>query len=115
MEGVLIVYLAIVIAFCVASWKVFTKAGHPGWAIFVPIYNLIVMLKIAGKPGWWVIGMLIPLVNIAVAIIMNLEIAKRFGKGTGFAVGLILLTPIFWLILGFGDSEYSEPSPVVAA
>ena len=72
----------------------------------VPIYNLVVMLRIAGKPTWWVIGCLIPLINLVVAILMMVGISKAFGKGGGFAVGLILLGPIFWMILGFGDSEF---------
>jgi uncharacterized membrane protein YoaK (UPF0700 family) len=86
-------------------WKVFEKAGKPGWAAIVPIYNLIVLLEIAGKPAWWVILLLIPFVNIVVAIIMVLAIAKNFGKGAGFAIGLLLLGPIFYAILAWGDAR----------
>ncbi len=72
-------------------WKVFEKAGKPGWAAIVPIYNIIVMLEIVGKPMWWIIMMLIPCVNIVFMVLMNIELAKSFGKDVGYAIGLILL------------------------
>ncbi len=103
---VLVVYLAIIVAIIAGIWKVFTKAGKPGWAAIVPIYNLIVLLEIAGKPLWWIILMLIPLVNLVVAIIVGIEIAKKFGKGAGFGIGLTFLGFIFYPILGFGDAQY---------
>jgi hypothetical protein len=81
-------------------WKVFAKAGHPGWAAIIPIYNMYVWCKIVGRPGWWVILMLIPLVNIVVAIIVCIDMAKSFGKGAGFGIGLALLGIIFLPILG---------------
>src|SRR5215470_5545735 len=70
-------------------WKVFTKAGQPGWASLIPIYNTYIMLKMAGKPGWWLLLFLVPIANIVIFIIMNIAIAERFGKGVGFAMGLI--------------------------
>jgi uncharacterized membrane protein YoaK (UPF0700 family) len=87
-------------------WKVFAKAGEPGWAAIIPIYNVIVFLKIAGRPWWWVFLLLIPLVNIIVGIIASLDVAKAFGKGAGFGVGLALLGVIFYPILAFGDAKY---------
>jgi Gpi18-like mannosyltransferase len=87
-------------------WKVFTKAGKPGWAALVPIYNLVVMLEIAGKPLWWFILFLIPVVNLVAAFITYISLAERFGKGAGFGIGLILLGPIFFPILGFGSAQY---------
>jgi hypothetical protein len=87
-------------------WKVFTKAGEPGWASIVPIYNIIVLLKIAGKPAWWIVLFLIPLVSVVVAFITYISLAKAFGKGAGFGIGLILLGPIFLPILAFGSAEY---------
>jgi hypothetical protein len=87
-------------------WKVFVKAGRPGWAVLVPIYNTYVFLKIAGKPGWWLIWFFIPLVNIIVGIIATVALAQSFGKGTGFAVGLIFLPVIFIPILAFGEAQY---------
>ena len=106
-----ILYVAILLLFIIGLWKVFTKAGEPGWAAIVPIYNFIVLLKIAGKPAWWFLLMLIPFVNLIVFIIMCIALAKNFGKGGGFAAGLILLSPIFFPILGFGSSKYQ---PVAA-
>jgi hypothetical protein len=87
-------------------WKVFTKAGKPGWAAIIPIYNLIVLLQIAGKPLWWIVLFCIPIVNFVVAIMVMINVAKAFGKGTGFAIGMVLLGPIFIPILGFSDAKY---------
>jgi len=101
-----LVPLAIIVFLIAAVWKVFTKAGQPGWAIFIPIYNAYIMLKIAGKPGWWLILLIIPVVGLIVSIIMIVAIAQNFGKGVGFAVGMILLPIIFYPILGFGSAQY---------
>jgi len=89
-----------------AMWKVFTKAGKRGWAAIVPIYNIIVLLQIAGKPVWWIILFFIPIVSLIIAILTYVALAERFGKGGGFAVGLVLLGPIFFPILGFGSAQY---------
>jgi len=99
-------YLAIVILMIASMWKIFTKAGKPGWAAIIPIYNLVVLLEIIKKPLWWIILLLIPIVNFIVIIIVYVELAKAFGKGVGFAIGLILLGIIFFPILGFGDAKY---------
>ena len=90
----------------VALWKVFTKAGQPGWALFIPIYNAIVWLRICGKPGWWIILLIIPFVNFIITLLANLGMAKNFGKSAAFGIGLWLLGPIFLLILTFGDAKY---------
>ena len=87
-------------------WGVFKKAGQPPWAGFVPIMNVYCLCKVAGRPGWWFILLLLPCVNFIIAIILGLDIAKAFGKGTGFAVGLIILPIIFYPILGFGSATY---------
>ncbi len=81
-------------------WKVFVKAGQPGWAS-IPIYNLYVWCKIVGRPGWWIILMLIPFVNIIVGIVLCIDMAKSFGKGAGFGIGLAFLGIIFLPILGW--------------
>lgn len=93
-------------------WKIFSKAGQPGWAAIVPIYNIYVLMKVAGKPGWWVLLYFIPLVNFVVLIIALFGLAKAFGKGGGFALGLILLSPIFIPLLGFSDARYIGTSDV---
>ena len=102
-------YLAVIILLFAALWKVFQKAGQPGWAAIIPIYNLYIMTKIAGKPGWWVLLMIIPFVNIIFAIWLYNMVAKSFGQNEGFTVGLVLLGIIFWPILGFGSSRYIGP------
>ena len=105
-----IIWLAVAILMIVALWKVFVKAGRPGWAAIIPIYNTYVFLKIAGKPGWWLIWFFIPVLNLIFAIIATLAFAQNFGKGVGFAVGLILLPIVFLPILAFGDAQYAGES-----
>jgi len=98
--------LAVAVIAIASLWKVFTKAGKPGWASIVPIYNIIILLEITGKPIWWIFLYLIPLVNIVVAIIVMIELARRFGKSDGFGIGLALLGAIFLPILAFGNAQY---------
>ncbi len=105
----IIIGLGFVILMIASAWKVFVKAGQPGWACLVPIYNAVIILKIVGKPVWWIVLMLIPVVSFVIAIIIAIELAKRFGKGTGFGVGLALLGFIFLPILAFGDARYQGP------
>jgi hypothetical protein len=107
--------LAVVVLFIASMWKVFAKAGQPGWAAIVPIYNVYIMLKIAGRPGWWLLLFLLPLVNLIIGIIVAIDIAKAFGRGTGFGVGLALLGFIFYPILAFGDDRYQPPVRPIAA
>jgi hypothetical protein len=106
----LVVMLAIVVLMIASLWKVFTKAGQPGWAAIVPIYNTIVMLQISGRPLWWVLLLMIPFVNIVVGIMVAIDLAKSFGQSAGFGVGLILLGFVFFPILGFGSARYLGPS-----
>jgi hypothetical protein len=98
--------LLVSILYIVSLWKIFAKAGKPGWASIVPIYNVIVMLEITGKPIWWIILLLIPVVNLVISIIVIVELANKFGKSGGFAVGLIFLPVIFYPILAFSNAEY---------
>src|SRR6201997_5541789 len=105
-----ICYLAFTILMIAAWWKIFSKAGQPGWACIIPIYNLYVWCKIVGRPWWWILLMLIPFVNIIIAIILLIDLAKSFGKGVGFGIGLILLAIIFFPILGFGSAQYQGPA-----
>lgn len=101
-----IFYLAFTILMIAAWWKIFTKAGQPGWACIIPIYNLYVWCKIVGRPWWWILLMLIPFVNFIILIILIIDLAKSFGKGVGFGIGLLLLAVIFFPILGFGSAQY---------
>lgn len=97
--------------FLIASiWKVFTKAGKPGWASIIPLYNLIVLMEIGGVPIWWIFLFFIPIANIIAAFKVGVSVAKAFGKDTGFGVGLTLLGVIFYPILGFGSAQYVGPA-----
>ena len=104
-----IIQLIVTIIAIAGMWKTFVKAGKPGWAAIIPIYNIIVLLQIIGKPLWWIILLIIPFVNIVMLIIMNVNLAKVFDRGIGFAIGLIVLPMIFLPILGFGSATYSKP------
>lgn len=106
----LILFELVVAAFFLyCSWKIYEKAGKPGWAAIIPIYNTIVGLEIIGRPWWWLFLLMIPLVDIAIGIIITFELAKVFGKGTGFGFGLLLLPFIFIPILALDDSRYLGP------
>lgn len=104
--GYLITALIVGVLSIVAMWKIFTKAGKPGWASIVPIYNMYVLFEIAGMSGWMFLLLLIPIANIIVTFMLYIKLAKAFGKGVGFGLGLIFLNTIFTLILGFDSSEY---------
>lgn len=103
---VLLIQLAIIAAIIAGVWKVFTKAGKPGWGALVPIYNVVLLLQIANRPLWWLLLLFVPLVNLVVAVIVSVDIAKRFGKGTGFGIGLAFLGFVFYPVLGFSDARY---------
>ena len=105
--------LTLVMTFFLATgWSIFDKAGKPGWASFIPIYNYLVALQICGKPTWWLLFFLIPCVwTPIVSLLLTIELANRFGKGGGFMAGLILLPAIFFPVLAFGKSEYTPPQP----
>jgi hypothetical protein len=105
-----IIYVGVVVFMIAAIWKVFTKAGQPGWASIIPIYNTIVQLRIIGRPWWWLLLLFVPIVNIVILFMISIELAKTFGRGAGFGVGLVFLPFIFYAILGFGSAEYRGPS-----
>jgi len=106
-----LIYLAVVIASIAGMWKVFVKAGKPGWAVIIPIYNFIVLLEIVGKPIWWIVLMLIPIVNFVVIIIISMDLAVCFGKSKGWGFGLLFILPfVGYPMLGFGDATYSAPA-----
>ena len=89
-----------------AHWRIYQKAGKPGWASIIPIYNVLILLEIVGKPWYWLLLMLIPGVNLVLGIWMTNLLSKSFGQNEGFTIGLILLSPIFYPILGFSNMEY---------
>jgi hypothetical protein len=88
---------------------VFVKAGDRGWKAIIPIWNTLIVLKISGRPWWWIFLYIVPIVWWIVYIIVYYDLAKSFGKGVGFAIGVIVLPFIFVPILGFGSSEYVGP------
>ena len=104
-----VVYLFTFLAIMAGMWKVFAKADRPGWAALVPIYNLIVVAQIAGKSPWLVLLFLVPCVGIVAHVYLWLHLARAFGKGPGYGLGLAFLSPIFLPILGFGGSKYEGP------
>ena len=105
-SGMMIVILAVAALMIISMWKIFEKAGKPGWASLIPVYNLVIMVQIAGKPEWWILLMFIPFVNIIVGIIVLIAMAEKFGKSSGFALGMIFLPILFYPILAFDDSVY---------
>ena len=111
----LIIMLAIAVVFIIGMWKMFEKAGQPGWACLIPIYNIYVLTQIAGRPGWWVLMMMIPLVNIVFVLLLAIDIAKSFGQSAAFGVVLLfLLSGIGYLVLGFGNYRYQGPAALTA-
>jgi hypothetical protein len=106
----ILIYLGIIIVTIAGMWKVFEKAGKPGWAAIIPIYNYIVMAEISGKPTWWGVMVLVPFANIVFAIwLINVTI-KSFGKDEGYTIGALFLPFIFWPILGFSKNiAYQGP------
>lgn len=91
-------------------WKTFEKAGKPGWAALIPIYNTIILLEIVGKPMIWILWLIIPCVNVVFGIWLINLVGKSFGKSEGFTIGLVIFPYIFWPILGFSSAAYLGPS-----
>ncbi len=109
-SGFLLSCLVILIIVIVGHWKVFEKAGQPGWAVLIPIYNAYIILKIAGRPGWWLLLCFIPVVNFVIGIVVAIDIARAFGQSAMFGFFLLFLFGgIGYLILGFGDYRYLGP------
>jgi hypothetical protein len=98
-----IIWIILVIA---GLWKTFIKADRPGWGAIIPFYNTYLMIKVAGRPGWWLILFFIPFVNIIMWLVVALGISENFGHGAGFGILLWLFAPIMFLVLGFGSSQY---------
>ena len=107
--GSILLMIFFIVFYIYVYWRIFEKAGRPGWAAIIPIYNTIVLLDIVGKPWWWIFLFMIPVVNIIFAIWMMNLLSLSFGKGTGFTIGLIILSFIFYPILAFSNAEYVGP------
>lgn len=106
---IMIIALAIGIITTISWWKIFEKAGKPGWASLIPFYNVYIMLQITALPEWLIILLIIPYVNAfagtVIYIFMAINLAKAFNKDTAFAIGLVLLPFVFYPILGFSSKE----------
>jgi hypothetical protein len=89
-------------------WKTFEKAGEPGWAAIIPIYNFYVLIKISGNAWWWLILLFIPLINLLATVKISIDVAGKFGKGILFGLGLTFLSFIFYPVLGFGNAQYQD-------
>lgn len=110
--SMIIIILASVLVFILTSlglMKLFSKAGKPGWAAFIPVYNYIILLEMVGKPVWWIILLLIPCVNIFAMISIFIQLAKCFGKSTAYGILMVLFSFIMIPILGFSDAQYQKP------
>ena len=103
--------LVVFLLYVVGAWKMFVKAGHPGWAAIIPIYNIYIILKIVGRPGWWLILFLIPFVNVVVLLLVSIDLAKSFGKSAVWGIILLFFFSVIgYLILGWGADQYLGPS-----
>ena len=109
--GILTFSLVIFVLMVASTWKIFTKAGKPGWAAIIPIYNFIVLLEIVGKPIWWILLLIIPLVNFIILIIVTHRLSLSFGQGLGTTILLIILPFIGYPMLGFGSATYTGSPP----
>jgi len=108
MRGFAIILYLLVVVFLIIipTWKIFVKAGKPGWAAIIPIYSTLVLLQVIGRPWWWILMLIIPIVNIVFAIMIYDGLSHAFGKGIGTTIGLIFLSFIFLPILGYGPAKY---------
>ena len=109
----IIIFSLLLAAFYVyCAWKIFEKAGKPGWAALIPIFNTLIQLEIVQRPLWWVFLMFVPGVNLIITVIVIFDLAKVFGKDNGFAFGLLFLAPVFVPILALGNAVYTPRNPV---
>ena len=105
-QFIIFIYFIISFFILICLGNIFNKADESGWKVFIPVYNIIVLLKIIGKPSWWAILLVIPVINIIISIWVTNLISVKFGKNKGFTFGLIILPIIFYPILAYGDSQY---------
>lgn len=103
-------FLALFIIPIAGMWKTFAKAGQPGWAAIIPVYNVWILVKVAGKEWYWFLLLLVPVVGFIAWILISIDVAKNFGQGAGFGLGLAFLSVIFFPLLGFGGYQYQAPA-----
>ena len=106
---IIAMYFCLLLIIIVSMWKIFEKAGKPGWAAIIPIYNIIILLEIVGKPVWWIILMIIPFVNFFIALYVSHLLSKSFGKDIVMTILLIFLPFVGYPMLAFGDATYGGP------
>lgn len=102
----ILLWLVVAVVLIISNWKIFTKAGKPGWAILIPIYNIIVMLQIVEKPVWWIIMLFIPVVNIVFAILIIYNLVIKFGQPGWHVILAMFLGVIYYPYLAFSKAEY---------
>lgn len=107
---VTVLYVVLIAILIASMWRVYTKAGKPGWAAVIPFYNFIVELEIIGRPVWWLVLMFIPFVNVVVAVIIANDLSKSFGRGFGTTALLVILPFIGYPILAWGSATYIGPA-----
>ncbi len=114
MAGLVFQCLAMVVAWGIGGFiqgKIFEKAGKPMWIGWVPIYNIVTLLEIIGRPIWWIVLFFVPLVSLVVAIVVAIDLAKAFGKDVLYGIGLVVpcVNLVLILMLAFGDASYVGP------
>lgn len=102
-------FFGFVLLITAALWRLFAKAGRPGWACLIPIYNVVVLLQIIGRPWWYAGFMVTPPTAAVVTVILVFGTSRSFGKGWPFALGMLLLPFVFLPILAFGGASYVGP------
>ena len=111
----ILISLALSLVMIIDMWKVFSKAGKPGWAAIIPIYNIVVWQEVTGRPVWWLILLIIPVVGLVVWFVMAIDMAKSFGKDAGYGIGIAILSFVFLPMLGFGSAQYQGPAAAEGA
>jgi len=100
--------LIVTVFYIACLWRIFTKAGQPGWAAIIPIYNMVILFRVGQMNPWWVLALFVPILNLVIYIMVLHRISRSFGHGVGFTVGLFLLSFIFIPILAFGSDTYRK-------
>jgi len=105
-------FIVFVVPWIAGMWKLFEKAGKPGWAAIIPFFNTYVLNEVARKEILWFVLTLIPCINIVAWIVICIDVAKQFGKDPLYGIGLALLPFIFFPLLGFSNAVYQPMGPM---